>query len=43
LTFDLGTGVGTLGIDPAIGPSYCNVQYLDTNGKVLATGAAQQF
>jgi hypothetical protein len=43
LTFDLGTGAGTLGIDPAIGPSYCNVQYLDTNGKVLATGAAQQF
>jgi hypothetical protein len=43
LVFDLGTGSGTLGVDPAIGKSYCRLQYLDASGRVLSTGAVQNF
>lgn len=35
---DLGTGAGTLAADSAIGSSYCELLYLDVNGKALQKG-----
>jgi hypothetical protein len=43
LIFDLGSGSGTLGVDPSLAQSYCRLQYLDTNGKVISTGDVQNF
>ncbi len=38
-----GTGACTLPVDRNIGPIYFQTQYLDTNGRILATGPMEQL
>jgi hypothetical protein len=42
-TFDCGTGSCTLPVDPKIGTVYYRLRYLNTTGKILATGDVERM